>query len=74
MNSSLIYVRMWIISTILEGGDLEEAIMKAMTMNANRPSYYPPQGFVLTMLDRISKAAEIQGAIEVPAIESCHTS
>lgn len=74
MNSSLNYVRMWIISTILEGGDLEEAIMKAITMNAKRPSYYPPQGFVLTMLDRISKAAELQGAIEVPVVESCHTS
>ncbi|MEA5466220.1 hypothetical protein [Leptothoe sp. PORK10 BA2] len=65
---------MWIISTILDGGNIEEAIMKAIQMNAQRPSYYPPQGFVLTMLERISKAVEVQGAIEVPVIESCHTS
>ena len=64
---------MWVISTILDGGDIEEAIMKAMAMNAKRPSYYPPQGFVLTMLERIGKTAEVQGAIEVPVIESCRT-
>jgi hypothetical protein len=61
---------MWIISTILEGGSIEEAIVKAMVMNAKRPSYLPPQGFVLTMLERLSHAnPELDGAIDVCVIE-----
>ncbi|MEM1239110.1 MAG: hypothetical protein AAGI45_04635 [Cyanobacteria bacterium P01_H01_bin.26] len=65
---------MWIINTILEGGDIEEAIMIAARMNAKRPSYFPPQGFVLTMLARISKTPEVAGAIDVPVIEGGRTS
>lgn len=66
---------MWIISTILDGGDIEEAIVKAMTMQAKRPNYFPPQGFVLTMLERISQTTpEVQGAIDVRIIESSHAS
>ena len=65
---------MWIITTILEGGDLEEAIKKASAMNATRPSHLPPQGFLLAMLARISKAkSEVQGAVDVPTVESSHT-
>ncbi len=62
---------MWIISTILEGGNLEDAIIKALTMKAKRPSHLPPQGFLLTMLARIGEAtkSEVQGAINVPVLE-----
>ena len=62
---------MWIISTILEGGSIEEAIVKAMAMNAKRPSYLPPQGLVLTMLERLSQAKSggAIGAIDVCVIE-----
>lgn len=64
------YARMWIITTILDGGDIEEAIMKAMAMNAKRPSHLPPQGFLLAMLSRISKARpEVQESLEVPVVE-----
>ena len=64
---------MWIITTILEGGDLEEAIKKAIAMNAKRPSHLPPQGFLLAMLDRISKAkSEVQGAVDVATVEGSH--
>ena len=59
---------MWIISTILEGGDIETAIKKAVAMRARRPSHLPPQGFLLTMLAHIQGPAEVQ-AIDVPAIE-----
>ena len=66
---------MWIITTILEGGDIEEAIMKAMAMNAKRPSHLPPQGFLLAMLARISKTnPEVQDAVDVPIVEGGHTS
>ncbi len=66
---------MWIISTILEGGSIEEAMVKAMVMNAKRPSYLPPQGFVLTMLERISQTKSgIEGAIDVCIIEGARTS
>ena len=63
---------MWIISTILENGDIEEAIAKAIAMNAKRPSYLPPQGFLLSLLARISSstAAEVPGVVEVDVIES----
>lgn len=57
---------MWILSTILEGGSLEEAIIKAIAMNAKRPSHFPPQGLVLTMLDRISQATpDVEPGIRV---------
>lgn len=65
---------MWIISTILENGDLEEAIAKAIAMKARRPSYLPPQGFLLAMLGRISTATqEVPGVVDVPVIESSYT-
>lgn len=65
---------MWIINTILEGGDLEEAIMKAIAMNAKRPSHLPPQGFLLSMLARISQAkSEVHRAVDVPVVEGNHT-
>ncbi|MGD1857286.1 MAG: hypothetical protein ACFB2W_23880 [Leptolyngbyaceae cyanobacterium] len=60
---------MWIISTILEGGDLETAIKKAVTMRAQRPSHLPPQGFLLAMLSRINQVPEVHGAIDVQVIE-----
>ncbi|NEP63867.1 MAG: hypothetical protein F6K31_44420 [Symploca sp. SIO2G7] len=61
---------MWIISTILEGGSIEEAMVKAMVMNAKRPNYFPPQGFILTMLERLSQVTPaVQGAIDVPVIK-----
>lgn len=57
---------MWIISTILEGGSIEDAIIKAIAMNAKRPSHFPPQGLVLTMLDRISQATpEVETGMHV---------
>lgn len=66
---------MWIISTILEGGSIEDAIIKSIAMNAKRPSYFPPQGFVLTMLERLSQATPpLESAIEVFAIEGGHSS
>ena len=66
---------MWIINTILEGGDIEEAIVKAIVMNTQRPSYLPPQGFVLTMLERISQSTpEVNSVIDVRVIESSHAS
>ncbi|ESA32165.1 hypothetical protein N836_26605 [Leptolyngbya sp. Heron Island J] len=66
---------MWIISTILEGGDLEEAIMKAIAMNAKRPSHLPPQGFLLSMLARIGQAQpEVHGVVDVPVVDSSQTS
>ncbi|MBX2866132.1 MAG: hypothetical protein KTR27_21480 [Leptolyngbyaceae cyanobacterium MAG.088] len=65
---------MWIISTILEGGDIEEAIAKAIAINAKRPSHLPPQGFLLSMLVRISKNnSDVKGAVDVPVIESSRT-
>ena len=65
---------MWIISTILEGGDLEEAIMKAIAMNARRPSHLPPQGFLLSMLTRIGQTQpEVSGTVDVPVVESSQT-
>ncbi len=65
---------MWIINTILEGGDLEEAIVKAIAMNAKRPSHLPPQGFLLSMLARISNAKpEMHGTIDLPVVEGSHT-
>ena len=61
---------MWIIDTILEGGDLETAIRKAITMKAQRPSHLPPQGFLLTMLARINQVTpDVKGAIDVQVIE-----
>lgn len=62
---------MWIIGTILEGGDLEDAIEKALSMQAKRPSHLPPQGFLLTMLTNIGETAtpDVQGAINVRVIE-----
>lgn len=64
---------MWIINTILEGGDLEEAMIKAIAMNAKRPSHLPPQGFLLSMLARISKARpEVHSTLDVPAVEGSH--
>ena len=61
---------MWILSTILEGGDLETAIKKALAMKAKRPKHLPPQGFLLSMLSRISKVnPETKSAIEVQVIE-----
>lgn len=64
---------MWIITTILEGGDIEEAIANAVAMNAKRPSHFPPQGFLLAMLARIDQAtSEVPGTIDVPVIESTH--
>ncbi|MEM7065558.1 MAG: hypothetical protein AAF572_20635 [Cyanobacteria bacterium P01_B01_bin.77] len=66
---------MWIISTILENGDLEDAIAKAIAMNAKRPSYLPPQGFLLSVLTRIShQAVEVSGVVDVTVIESSYTS
>ncbi|NEQ51288.1 MAG: hypothetical protein F6K11_14305 [Leptolyngbya sp. SIO3F4] len=66
---------MWIISTILEGGDLETAIRKAVTMKAKRPSHLPAQGFLLTMLSRINnQVPEVQGSIDVRVIESSQVS
>ena len=66
---------MWILSTILEGGSVEDAIVKALLMKNQRPSYFPPQGFVLTMLDRISQAtSELEGAIDVCVVEGGRTS
>lgn len=65
---------MWIISTILEGGSLEEAIVKAMTMNAKRPSDFPPQGFVLAMLEGLSQTSpSLNGAIDVSVVNGGHT-
>ena len=65
---------MWIISTILEGGDLQDAIIKAVAMNAKRPSHLPPQGFLLSMLIRIDKAKpEVQEAVDVPVVKGSHT-
>lgn len=65
---------MWIINTILENGDIEEAIAKAAAMNAQRPSYLPPQGFLLSALARISsQAMEVPGVIDVTVIESSYT-
>ena len=64
---------MWIISTILEGGDLEDAIIKAMAMNAKRPSHLPPQGFLLSMLACIGKPqSEVQEAVDVAVVEGSH--
>ena len=62
---------MWIINTILEGGDLETAIRKAVAMQAKRPSHLPPHGFLLTMLSRINNQVtpEVKSAIEVQVIE-----
>lgn len=66
---------MWIINTILDGGSIEEAIVKAMVMKAKRPSYFPPEGFVLGMLERLSQAqSELEGAIDVCVIEGAQTS
>ncbi|ESA32219.1 hypothetical protein N836_26890 [Leptolyngbya sp. Heron Island J] len=66
---------MWIIDTILQGGSIEEAITKAMTMKAKRPNYLPPQGFVLTMLERLSQAQPgLEGAIDVCVVEGARTS
>jgi hypothetical protein len=67
---------MWIISTILEGGDIEEAIIKAIAMNAKRPSHLPPQGFLLSMLARISQAQpEVQGAaVDITVVKGRQTS
>lgn len=66
---------MWIISTILEGGDLETAIKKAVSMKAKRPSHLPPQGFLLAMLSRINQVKpEVQGAIDVRVIEGSQAS
>ncbi|MBE9066297.1 hypothetical protein IQ260_06490 [Leptolyngbya cf. ectocarpi LEGE 11479] len=66
---------MWIISTILENGDLEDAIAKAIAMNAKRPSYLPPQGFLLSVLARISaQPVEMPGVIDVNVIESSYPS
>ena len=62
---------MWIISTILENGDIEEAIAKAMAMNAKRPSYLPPQGFLLSILARIGNSTpEVPGVVDVDVLES----
>ncbi|MEM6253764.1 MAG: hypothetical protein AAF821_12660 [Cyanobacteria bacterium P01_D01_bin.156] len=65
------YVRMWIISTILEKGDIEEAIAKALAMKAQRPSYLPPQGFLLSILNRIGNhsPSEVTGVVDVPVID-----
>ena len=72
--SSLNYVHMWIVTTILEGGDLEEAIRRAIAMNAKRPSHLPPQGFLIAMLTRIGKTKpEVKGAVDVPTVEGTHT-
>lgn len=61
---------MWIVTTILEGGDIEEAIKKALAMNAKRPSHLPPQGFLLAMLARISQTqSEVQEATDVTFVE-----
>ena len=61
---------MWILSTILEGGSIEDAIVQAILMKDNRPSYFPPQGFVLTMLEGISQGTpELEGAIDVCVVE-----
>ncbi len=66
---------MWIIDTILQGGSIEEAVAKAIAMKAKRPSYFPPQGFVLTMLERLSQATpDLEGAIDVCVIEGARTS
>ena len=61
---------MWILSTILDGGSIEDAIVKALVMKDKRPSHFPPQGFVLTMLERISQAkSELEGVIDVCVVE-----
>ncbi|MGD1949422.1 MAG: hypothetical protein ACFB14_07225 [Leptolyngbyaceae cyanobacterium] len=61
---------MWILSTMLEGGSIEDAIVQSLLMKDKRPSYFPPQGFVLTMLERISQAtSELEGAIDVCVVE-----
>ena len=61
---------MWIINTLLDGGSIEEAIVTAMVMNAKRPSTFPPQGLVLTMLDRLSQTKPaVQGAIDVYVLD-----
>ncbi len=66
---------MWIISTILENGDLEEAIAKAIDMKARRPSYLPPQGFLLSILSRIgSSTPEVPGVVDVPVLDSSYPS
>lgn len=71
MKTFLLYVRMWIISTILESGDLEEAIAKALAMKARRPSYLPPEGFLISILNRIGNStSEVSGVVDVPVIES----
>ncbi len=59
----------------MEGGDIEEAIAMAVAMNAKRPSHLPPQGFLLSMLARIShKKSEFQGAVDVTVLEGSRTS
>lgn len=61
---------MWILSTMLEGGSIEDAIVKSLLMKDKRPSYFPPHGFVLTMLERISQVtSELEGAIDVRVVE-----
>lgn len=62
---------MWIISTILDGGNLEDAINKAIAINAKRPSYLPPEGFLLSVLARISSPEpELPGIVDVTVLES----
>ena len=61
---------MWILSTLLEGGSIEDAIVKTVVMNAKRTSYFPPQGFVLTMLESLSQVnSGLSNAIDVCVIE-----
>lgn len=66
---------MFIINTLLEGGDIEDAMTKAMVMNSNRPSHLPPQGFLVAMLTGVDNIKpEMQGVIDVCAIEGGRTS
>lgn len=61
---------MWVINTILDGGDLEEAIINALAINAERSSHLPPPGFLLAMLARTSKAMpEVPSSADVTIVE-----